>query len=308
MTNAWAVLLAGGDGTRLRSLTRQISGDARPKQFCSLFGGKSLLLQTRDRIGSLFARERTIFSVTRIHEPYYRDHLSDADESAVVAQPRNCGTGAAFALSLVRIVEREPDAMVAFFPCDHYYANDDAFRQIVRRAMDSAREHPESIVLLGAEAKAPEVEYGWIEAGPAMRTAQAIPLQRVHRFWEKPSLRKARTLWRRGCLWNTFVTIGRASAFLDLLRLQLPHLLERLAASDVDSAYQTIGSVDFSREVLSPLAHRLLVVRDGASGWADLGNADRVIETVIRNRIDPPCWMKSMKVMRAMQATNVECV
>jgi hypothetical protein len=61
----------------------------------------------------------------------------------------------------------------------------------------------------------------------------------VRRFWEKLSLRKARGLWRRGCLWNTFVTIGRAGAFLELLRSQVRRLLERLSGNDLDSAYQS---------------------------------------------------------------------
>jgi mannose-1-phosphate guanylyltransferase len=123
-----------------------------------------------------------------------------------------------------------------------------------------------------------------------MPDSQAISLARVHRFWEKPSLRRARSLWRRGCLWNTFVTVGRAVELLELLRLQLPHLLERLSGNDLDSAYRSLTSVDFSRDVLTPLADRLLVTRDTASGWTDLGNPSRVIETLVQNRIEP-AWL-----------------
>jgi mannose-1-phosphate guanylyltransferase len=287
---AWAVVLAGGDGTRLQELTRRISGDSRPKQFCPLFGGKSLLLQTRERILPLFRQERTMLVVTRAHEAFYRGELLDVDESRIVLQPGNRGTAAAIALSLLRIAKREGDALVAFFPCDHYYANDAAFIRIVDQTMESVREHRKSIFLVGAEAHYPEIEYGWIETGPTIPNAQAIPLLAVHRFWEKPSLRKARSLWRRGCLWNTFVTIGRAAAFLEALQVQLPDVLESLTSNDLDSAYRELVPADFSREVLTPLAHRLLVVRDTASGWADLGNPNRVIQTLVRNSIEP-AWL-----------------
>src|SRR4051794_39925562 len=76
-THRWAVVLAGGDGTRLQQLTRLITGDARPKQFCPLFGDKSLLTHTRDRIAPLIPQEQTLFVLSRAHEAYYRSDLAD---------------------------------------------------------------------------------------------------------------------------------------------------------------------------------------------------------------------------------------
>jgi hypothetical protein len=80
----------------------------------------------------------------------------------------------------------------------------------------------------------------------------------------------------RGCVWNTFVTIGQASAFLELLHLQMPDVMLSIVAgeaqTELETAYRRIRPVDFSRKVLAPLPHRLLVVCDADSGWADLGN------------------------------------
>jgi len=106
----------------------------------------------------------------------------------------------------------------------------------------------------------------------------------------------------RGCLWNTFVTIGRARVFLELLRSQVPDVMTQMAAArmandELDAIYREIRAVDFSREVLAPLPHRLLVVRDAASGWTDLGNPRRVIDTLVRNRIEPP-WLSEMPLAR----------
>jgi mannose-1-phosphate guanylyltransferase len=295
---SWAVLLAGGDGTRLQSLTHKIAGDSRPKQFCRIFGDKSLLNQTRERVSPLFPSGRTMFVVTKSHEKFYREDLLNAGDSHIIEQPRNRGTGVAVAAALLRILQSDADPVVAFFPCDHYYSNDDAFRLAVGSAMAFAGEHPASVLLLGAEAHHPEVEYGWIEPGRAILDVPPVPLFRVSRFWEKPSLPEAEVFLRRGCLWNTFVTVGRAEAFLDLLCSEIPDAVLSIASAltggDLDSAYREVRTVDFSHQVLAPQFHRLLVVRDAASGWADLGNPTRVIDTLVRNSIEP-AWLSEIR-------------
>jgi mannose-1-phosphate guanylyltransferase len=290
----WAVLLAGGDGARLQSLTLKIAGDSRPKQFCSIFGGESLLAQTRARLGSLFHVDRELFVVTRAHETYYREELRNVDGSRIIPQPLNRGTGVAAAVALLHILKRDANAVVVFVPCDHYYSGAEAFSRAIRSVISGAELHPDSIVLLGAAADYAEVEYGWIEPSPAISHAP-ISLLRVNRFWEKPSLPQAQELLRRGCLWNTFVTAGRASTFLDLLCSQVPDVVlslnKALVENKLEVAYQAIPAVDFSRQVLVPQPHRLLTVRDTASGWADLGSPARVMDILARNNIRP-AWLR----------------
>jgi mannose-1-phosphate guanylyltransferase len=94
-SGAWGVLLAGGDGIRLQSLTARIEGDARPKQFCRILGDESLLAQTRHRIGPLFEADRTIAVVTKKHESLYLQQLRDLPKTALLVQPENRGTGIA---------------------------------------------------------------------------------------------------------------------------------------------------------------------------------------------------------------------
>jgi mannose-1-phosphate guanylyltransferase len=291
----WAVMLAGGDGTRLQSLTLKITGDSRPKQFCSIIGGESLLSQTRARLESLFHVDRELFVVTRAHETFYREELRDVDDSRIISQPLNRGTGVAVAMALLHILQRDADAVVTFVPCDHYYFDAEACSQAMRSAISGAEQYPDSIVLVGAKAHYPEVEYGWIELGSAISHAP-IPLQRVNRFWEKPSLPRAQELLRRGCLWNTFVTVGHAKTFLDLVCSHVPDVVlslsKALAEKELDFAYRQMPAVDFSRQVLAPQPHRLLVVPDTTSGWADLGSPTRVMEILARNKIQP-AWLRN---------------
>jgi mannose-1-phosphate guanylyltransferase len=288
----WAVLLAGGDGIRLRDLTRRISGDSRPKQFCPIIGCESLFRQTQARLEALFPRDRQVFVLSRAHEPYYGEDLADAGDSCVIEQPLNRGTGIAIVLAIVHVLLRDPDAIAAFFPCDHYYANDESFRSTIRLAVACANRHPDAIILVGAEAEYAEVEYGWIEPGPAVSQGAADgALFQVHRFWEKPPLLQARALLNSGCLWNTFVTVGRAATFLEVLRSEFPEVVRAitraLGDSNLESAYRCLPAMDFSRDVLAHQAHRLLVLRDRASGWADLGSQDRVFATLARKGIQP---------------------
>jgi mannose-1-phosphate guanylyltransferase len=296
----WAVILAGGDGGRLQGLTRKIAGDSRPKQFCSLFGGKSLLIQTRERIERLFSRDRTTFVVTRDHERYYREDLAGVIPSRILVQPRNRGTGVAIAAALTRILQYEPNPFVTFFPCDHYYSNDDAFASTIRSAMISVQEYPRSLVLVGAEPHYPEIEYGWIEPRFAIRTSGGAQLLTISRFWEKPSLVRAQELLGSGSLWNTFITAGRANTLLELLRSQIPDVMDHVAAGvshdNPDGAYGRTRPVDFSSEILAQLPQRLLVVRGVESGWADLGNPARLIDTLLRNGIEPD-WLTEMRAI-----------
>jgi mannose-1-phosphate guanylyltransferase len=287
----WAVLLAGGDGTRLRDLTRRISGDSRPKQFCQLFADRSLFEQTRERIDPLFPRNRQVPVLSRAHEKYFAAAFAQAAESWALVQPANRGTGIAIALASLYILSFDPEATVSVFPCDHYYSDEESFRATILSAEDCAEGHPDTIVLVGAQAEYPESEYGWIEPGAVVSQTGAGPLCHVKRFWEKPHQVQAAELMRVGCLWNTFVTVGRASTFLELMLSQAPQAVilasQALANLDAEGAYDQLPTVDFSRDVLVKESKRLLVLRDGCSGWADLGSPPRVLETLLRNGIQP---------------------
>ena len=135
----WAVILAGGDGTRLKSLTRQIAGDERPKQFCSVLGRHTLLEETQSRAALELARTRTLYVVNRAHASYYTPILADEAADNLVVQPCNRGTAPAILYSLLRIAARDPQAIVAFFPSDHYISDNAKFMSHIRAALDTAR-------------------------------------------------------------------------------------------------------------------------------------------------------------------------
>jgi mannose-1-phosphate guanylyltransferase len=292
----WGVILAGGDGTRLKALSRLISGDNRPKQFCALFGGGSLLARTRGRIAPAISPGRMLFVVVRDHERFYLPELADVDASRIVVQPANRGTTAAIIYSLLRLTRLEGDPIVAFFPADHHYADETQFTRAVNAAFEMVHKHPELLVLLGAKAEDAQVEYGWIEPGQRLDAGRTgkLPIFSVNRFWEKPTAGLAQTLLGKGCLWNTFVIAGRALTFLEILQSRMPEVLKAFQpvansrmtdeeAARATELYETLPAGDFSREVLTECAEKLAVLRMDDAGWGDLGTPEGVFAAIQRS-------------------------
>ena len=298
----WALILAGGDGTRLRALTRQIAGDPRPKQFCPLLDGETLLDRTRRRVDLLTRPDRQVVIVTRPHEPYFRPLVTDLAPDRLVIQPDNRGTAAGLLYPLMRIADLAGDVPVAVFPSDHFVDNDVAFVAAVAGAVDALAADPDRVILLGIEAASPETEYGWIEPAAPDSGPQPTSVLPIQRFWEKPAPDLAAALLSRGCLWNSFVMVGRVPTFIDLIRAGAPdlvrvfELVQRVLGSPreravVDRVYASLEPVNFSERVLEPSAARLGVVRLKGIEWSDWGNAERVFATIRRTGWRPG-WLE----------------
>jgi mannose-1-phosphate guanylyltransferase len=232
--------------------------------------------------------------VVKAHQRFYADELADVTPSRVVVQPSNKGTTAAIIYSLQRITSLAGDPIVGFFPTDHHYSREMRFAASVRLAAKAVMSRPGTVILLGATAEYPEVEYGWIEPNDRLDLRLTKSLLRVNRFWEKPTSQVAQALLARGCLWNTFVMIGRASAFLEILKAAVPGMVRilagdrhlsasELALANADQAYAALTPGDFSKQVLSVSTERLAVLRLGNVGWSDLGTPERVVSAMARS-------------------------
>lgn len=297
-TRRWAVVLAGGDGTRLRGLTRFICGDDRPKQFCPLFGEHTLLGHTIRRAQRSVPSQQILLALTHKHREFYAPE-ADCLKACRIVQPANKGTAPAILLGALSIQRIDPDALVAILPSDHHYADDMQFTRALESAFEIASQCSESVVLLGAQPDRPEVEYGWIELGPNVAHSNG-GLYSVQAFWEKPSLEVAHALLGKHCAWNTFVMVGHVRAFVELSARAIPDVLGTLGRARVwtgsethieHSIYNQMRSTDFSRHVLSREFSRLLVLRVRNLGWSDLGHPERVLVAMEQGGSRP--WWKT---------------
>ena len=293
MSRNWAVILAGGDGTRLQSMTRAITGDSRPKQFVPVVGGSTLLNQTRRRVALSIEPRRTLIVVTKKHHRFYKPLAEELSPGLLLEQPLNRGTAPAIIYPLLKIANKAPHATVALFPSDHFFADDEEFMSHIDVAIDAVQVQSEKVILLGITPNAPETEYGWIEPQPSILANAERSITRVRKFWEKPALSLATALMGRGCLWNSFVIVGRVDALLKMTRAAVPDMYADFEAitptfetaaehEALTKLYSQIEDANFSHQVLAVRPEDLMVMRVGDVGWSDLGEPNRVLSTLAR--------------------------
>jgi mannose-1-phosphate guanylyltransferase len=309
--DGWAIVLAGGDGARLRPLVREVFGDDRPKQYAPLVGVESLLRQTLNRVGLLFPPHRSVIVSREQHSAYVTAEAA-ASGSAVLLQPENRGTAMGVLFPAHWIYWRDPEATVAVFPSDHFILEETLFMAHVVEVMAFVDRHPEWLVLLGAQASEPETEYGWIEPGETLEWTAGGPICRANRFREKPKVEAARAFLARGWLWNTFVFVAKVSALIEAGRRFVPEVHRLLAATAafvgtrreiwaIQQAYAKAPVHNFSRSVLQAGLLPLAVSKVPPVTWFDLGTPSRLFK-LLRTLGMSPAWMRGQKATGAMGA------
>jgi len=284
------VILAGGEGSRLHSLTTAANGVAVPKQFCSLQGGPSLLQNTLQRALSIASARRVCTIVAANHRMWREAQLRHVLDGNVIEQPANRGTAHGVLLPLLHIAARDPDANIVLLPADHYVRDEAVFADALRRAVNCLGAHRESVYLLGVEPDEPDTELGYIV--PENRGSDRP--SRVMEFVEKPAAARARSLLARGALWNTFILASSARGLLALYDRGFASTIDRMQqvvrhrqgsvpdAITLADIYSRLPDIDFSRDVLEGQESRLQVLPVPSCGWTDLGTPQRVAQTLRR--------------------------
>lgn len=314
----WALILAGGEGTRLQSLTRMASGIAVPKQFCSLGHSGSLLHDAMTRAGLIATPEQTAVVVSEHHRRWWQNLDLRVPARNLISQPSNRGTAQGILLPLLQVLHRDPEATLLVLPSDHYVSNELVLATGLREAMGEVIRTPDGILLLGMTAEEADPELGYIVA------EDAGDVSVVRDFVEKPDAATARALIARGGMWNSFIFAANGQSLLRRFEQTCPdlvgemrHIVTRTPASALSrlaELYARSPSIDFSRDILQHSTDSLRVLRVPACGWSDLGTPRRVIETVRRiksqasefasSHADPSAFLNLAGRMPAMCATG----
>ncbi|HEY1371792.1 MAG TPA: sugar phosphate nucleotidyltransferase [Candidatus Binatia bacterium] len=296
--NHYGIVLAAGEGKRLEPLVRQLRGDSLPKQYVTFIGRRSMLEHTFARAEKLIPRER-IFTVIAEHHVDFlsvRRQIAVRAPNTVIAQPENKETAAGILLPLMHVYKKDPEALIAVFPSDHFIFEEDRFMSHVAVALQAVERNPSLFVLIGVEPTEAQAEYGYIIPHGVDSERYPSTLRRVRHFIEKPDAATASDLIGAGALWNTMVMVFKAKNLLDIIAGLNPELSgafqEVLAAigepdeaSRIREIYRRVKPENFSKGIVEQLPARhpacLSVLSMGGVLWSDWG-LPRSIEWVLR--------------------------
>ena len=267
----YAVVLAGGGGTRLWPLSRR----ARPKPFLPLLGEESLFQLTLRRIEPLIGAQDAYVVADQRHLSVVSQQAPQLVSSHLLGEPFGRNTAAAVALAAL-IINRSDDDVMVVLPADHYITDEERFRGCLAEAAHSADDG--ALVTLGITPQGPETGYGYIVGGSA--DDMLGPAHTVERFVEKPDRERAQELLGapNGAWWNAGIFLWRRDALLAGLDRYAPAITGAIrrgldAGASLTSIYESLPDVSIDRALLEPasLDGRVRTVPADA-GWSDVGS------------------------------------
>ncbi len=280
--------MAGGGGTRLWPLSRRET----PKQALKLLGKKTLFQSTVERLEGFFPLERILVVTIAEQAELLKSQVPDLPEENYIVEKAPRGTASVVGLAATILHHRDPEAVMALFPADHFIRNKDLFYHLLTTAIKTTQK--DYLVTLGITPTFPATGYGYIQRGEKLPENLAYPVYEVKRFKEKPDKEEAYEMSvRGGYSWNSGMFIWKTETILAEIAHQMPKLnvvLDKITASlldpelapAVDALWLALDSETIDYGIMEN-AEKVAVLPASGLDWSDVGNWDSLYDVVLPN-------------------------
>jgi mannose-1-phosphate guanylyltransferase len=289
----WAVILAGGSGTRFWPL----STPQRPKQLLPLAGSTSTAEEAVDRLTGLIPRERVLVVTGSSLAPHLQKKLQ-LTSSNILVEPRAASTAPALIWATTEAQRRDPDAEVLSLHADWAVGDAAAFRRTADAALTAARQY-RRLVTVGVVPSRPETGYGYIVPGPPLGDGARM----VARFCEKPDAATALDLMAAGALWNSGLFAWTADRLLAEAEAHTPEVAPHLGvlrSGDVERFFREVTPISIDVGLLERSTS--VAVVSGAFAWDDIGTWQAL------TRVRPKDLNGNVLVGRAYVHRSEDCI
>jgi len=287
MQHVYGLILAGGRGTRFWPKSRRHSA----KQVLRLFGDRSLIQQTVERLRPVLPPERIwILTNSHLRDEIVRQ-LPEVPKRQILAEPAQRNTAPAIGLAAQILHGLDAESIMGVFPADHVIGKPRQYVRLLNAALKAARAG--KIVVLGIQPRWPETGYGYIEFPKSVAPGSLEPLA-VKRFREKPDAATAARFLKAGNFyWNAGMFFWKTSVLLDALRKHLPKTASLLASlppfssrkfgRSLAEAFPKCENISIDYAVLERAAN-VVGLPAGDIAWNDVGSWNAVYELHARDR------------------------
>jgi mannose-1-phosphate guanylyltransferase len=273
----YAVIMAGGGGTRLWPLSRR----EKPKQMLPLVEQRSLFQIAVDRLDGVFPPERIYVVTVAEQAEALRQQRPQIPEENFLLEPMPRGTASVVGLAAVALHQRDPQAVMAILTADHIFEQEELFRDLLLAAHDAAQN--DHLVTLGIEPTYPATGYGYIHQGALVETNRGLEAYRVVQFTEKPDRERAETMITSGdYVWNSGMFVWRTDRIVAEFERQMPALNSKLnqisqawdqpaCESVIDRVWPQIQPETIDYGIMENAEDVVVIPAEGL-GWNDVGS------------------------------------
>lgn len=280
MSNIYAVIMAGGSGTRFWPFSRT----EKPKQFLDVLGvGQTLLQMTFDRFKEITDVDKILIVANHKYKEIIKEQLPEISDDQILLEPFQRNTAPCIAYACYKIAHKDPDAAIVVSPSDHIVFKGDVFTAILNKAILAATEE-EKLVTIGVQPNRPETGYGYIQ----FVDNNESDIKKVKTFTEKPEKEIAQSFLDSGeFVWNAGIFVWSAAAITNAFTMYLPEMDEVFVGlkdsfytdqeqTNVDAGYAQCKNISIDYGIMEKAKNVFVIMGD--FGWSDLGSWQSLYE------------------------------